>query len=96
MTVLDPSGSPARIAKGREIGYQPYSAGDNGKIPVMVYKVTTLFDPLAPGESVSWEWKVGDEFDMSAPGTYQIGFGGRVAFLDTTVCSNALELKVAK
>jgi hypothetical protein len=54
----------------------------------------SVFQPLAPYEDVSWIWRIGDDFDMSVPGTYRVSFGGRIGYLDTTVCSNTLWLTV--
>jgi hypothetical protein len=31
---------------------------------------------------------------MSVPGAYHVSMGGRIAYLDTTVCSNTAEVKV--
>jgi hypothetical protein len=54
-----------------------------------------MFVPLPPGEDVSlWTWTVGDDFNMSEPGTYRVSLGGRFAYLKTTVCSNTLEVNV--
>jgi hypothetical protein len=90
VTVLDPSGAPAKSIKGRESMYEPWShnlGGGFGRAPIWV--------PLPPGEEVAMGmWKVGDDFDLSAPGTYRVSLGARIGYLDTTVCSNTVEVKV--
>jgi hypothetical protein len=90
VTVLDPTGAPAKVAERYEWMYEPVRgfAVISGHMPT--------FLPLPPQEDVSWTWRVGEEFDMSAPGTYRVSFGGRVPYLDTTVCSNTAEISVEK
>jgi hypothetical protein len=49
----------------------------------------SIFVALPPNENVRiWTWSVGDDFDMSAPGTYRVSLGGRIGYLNTTACSN--------
>jgi hypothetical protein len=91
VTVLGPDGAPAKIAKGQEWMYEPVRsvAGLSGHGPTWV--------PLPPLEDVSiWTWRIGDDFDMSAPGTYRVSLGGRVGYLGTTVCSNTALVTVGK
>ena len=50
---------------------------------------------LPPGKDVHfWTWNIGEDFDLSEPGIYHVSLGGRLAYLDTTVCSNMAEVKV--
>ena len=89
VTVLDPSGAPARIASQQEAFYRP--------APALAVAVghSSAGVPLAPQEDVPlWTWRVGDDFDMSAPGTYQVSLGGRIDYLDTTICSNTAQVTV--
>jgi hypothetical protein len=89
VTVLGPSGDRATVAKGRERLFEPLATShlpQDGSAPI--------FFPLPPKEPQQWIWKVSDDFDMSEPGTYRVSLGGRLAYLDTTVCSNTAEVKV--
>jgi hypothetical protein len=89
VTVLGPDGAPAKVAKGLEWNNEPIRsvAGLSGHGPTWV--------PIPPQEEVSiWTWSIGDDFDMSAPGTYRVSMGGRIGYLDTTVCSNTAEVTV--
>lgn len=91
VTVLGPDGAPAKVAKGQESMYEPVRniASLSGHGPTWV--------PLPPLEDVSiWTWRIGDDFDMSAPGTYRVSLGGRIGYLDTTVCSNTALVTVGK
>jgi len=88
VTVTDPTGAPAKISKQIEWKYQPVHdlSGTSGHTPFGVM--------LMPQEAPTWVWRVGDDFDMSAPGIYHVSLGGRLGYLDTTVCSNTAEVKV--
>ena len=89
-TVLGPSGGHAEIPVGLEAMYRPLRSTDG------VYTIHgRIFVPLPPRENVSlWTWRVGDDFNMSEPGTYRVSLGGGLAYLDTTVCSNTVEIKI--
>ena len=87
VTVIGPSGDPAKVAKGREGLFEPLAISH-----LVRMGSEPLFFPLPPKEPQQWIWKVGDDFDMSEPGTYRISLGGRLAYLDTTVCSNTAEV----
>ncbi|MGA3261107.1 MAG: hypothetical protein ABSE35_19660 [Bryobacteraceae bacterium] len=50
--------------------------------------------PLLPNEEISSMWKVGEDFDMSAPGVYRVSLGGPLEYLNTTVCSNTIDVTV--
>jgi hypothetical protein len=63
--------------------------------PLMETTASMLF--LPPGKDTHfWTWKIGDDFDLSNPGVYHVSLGGRLAYLDTTVCSNTAEITVVK
>lgn len=94
VTVLGPAGERVNVAKGRESMLEPIRSHDPPVIVVDTFRV--VFWPLPQGEDASWIWRIGDDFDMSAPGTYRVSFGGRVDFLDTTMCSNILLMTVQK
>jgi hypothetical protein len=83
-TVLDPSGGHAQIAKGRDEMYKPLTM-TNGPVFLALpsHELTHI-----------WTWYVGEDFDMSAPGTYHVSLGGRVGYLDATICSNTVEVRV--
>jgi hypothetical protein len=87
VTVLDPTGAPAKIAKGREGMYRPVA---NGNGPVFLALPPQKDVPL-----MTW-WRVGDDFDMSAPGLYHVSLGGRIGTIDSTVCSNVAEVRVER
>ncbi len=83
-TVFGPGGAPAKIAKGREEMYKPLLMTS---APVLIV--------LQPHEDTHlWTWDVGADFDLSAPGTYRVSLGGRIGFLDATLCSNAVDVIV--
>jgi hypothetical protein len=90
VTVLDPTGARVKFATGKEWMFDPAPGLEHaaGNLPT--------FMALPPQNDVSWIWRVGEEFDMSAPGTYRVSLGGRVPYLDTTVCSNTAEVTVEK
>lgn len=96
VTVIGPTGEPAKVIKEQEWLYKPIEP-DNGNFDHRLTNAFRLvFQPVPPGEDVSWIWKVGDDFDMSVPGTYRVSFGGRVDYLDSTICSNTLSVTVEK
>ena len=89
VTVLDQMGTPAKVAKGRGPMFEP--AHD---ISVLIGH-SPMFLALPPQQDAAvWTWKVGEDFDLSAPGTYYVSMGGRIAHLDTTICSNTAEVVV--
>ncbi len=94
MTVLDPHGDHAKITPGEEWRYKPLK--EDTEFGKLINPETPGFLLLRPQEEASWPWKVSDDFDMSAPGTYRISFGGRVNYLNAQVCSNTLDVSVGK
>jgi len=91
VTVLGPSGDHAKAAKGRERLFEPLA---NSHLPR--FGNGPLFLPLPPNEPQQWVWRVGEDFDMSEPGTYRVSLGATLPYLDTTVCSNTAEVVVGK
>jgi hypothetical protein len=101
VTVLNPAGERAKVTQGREWLYEPLRPqhaptrpGDS--ISVLTNSFRLVFAPLPPGEDVSWIWRIGEDFDLSEPGTYRVSFGGRLDYLDTTVCSNTALVTIDK
>jgi hypothetical protein len=92
VTVLGPTGAPTKVPEGQERLYQPIGRD----LGLAFHDHSPMFVPLPPQEDVSWIWRIGDDFDMSAPGTYRVSFGGRIAYLDTTACSNTASVIVEK
>jgi hypothetical protein len=91
-TVTGPSGEHTEVPARLEVMYRPLRSTDG-----VFTAHSRIFVPLPPGEDVSlWTWTVGDDFNMSEPGTYRVSLGGRFAYLDTTVCSNTLEVNVGQ
>jgi hypothetical protein len=92
VTVLDPIGVQAKVMKGKEWMYDPtYRIGG-----VLIGR-SPAFVPLPPQQDVPlWDWKVGEDFDMSAPGTYRVSLGGWFAYLNTTICSNVAAVIAGK
>ena len=90
VTVLDPAGSHAAIAKEREWLYGP------GMASLTLAFIPPALVPLLPNEEISSMWKVGEDFDMSAPGVYRVSLGGPLDYLNTTVCSNTIDVTVDK
>lgn len=89
-TVLDPTGGHAAVAKGFEWLYLPGSAA------VFLASNPPALVPLLPNEEISSTWKVGEVFNMSAPGVYRVSLGGTIDYLNTTVCSNMIDVTVGK
>jgi len=92
ITLQEPGGGKARIPKEQEWLYHPISelpAGTlaGGHVPVGM--------ALEPGHEATWDWRPGSDFNMSAPGTYRLSLGGRIEYLDTTACSNIVDVIVA-
>lgn len=90
-TVLGPTGEHGKVAEGSDWLYEPLRPGD-GRGLENTFRL--VFVSLPPGKEVSWTWRIGADFDMSAPGIYQVSFGGRIKYLDTSVCSNVLSFVV--
>jgi hypothetical protein len=40
----------------------------------------------------AFRWR--PDFDMTQPGHYQIRLGGKMNYLDTTICSNTLDVTI--
>jgi hypothetical protein len=53
-----------------------------------------MFIPLPPQKDVTWDWRVGQDFDMSAPGIYSVSLGAKLDYLDAAVCSNTAYVTV--
>lgn len=92
VTISGPNGEPAKVAKGREWMYVPVVHGDPSVHRGASFRLA--FQLLPPQEDVSWIWRIGEDFDMSSPGTYHVSFGGRLDYLDAMVCSNTLWMTV--
>ena len=88
---MGPTGEPVKVSKGKEWMYEPVRPND---FSALIDSFRVAFQPLPPLEDVSWIWRIGDDFEMSVPGTYRVSFGGRIDYLDTTICSNKLSLTV--
>ncbi len=83
VTVLGPGGTPAQILEERETMFKP------GRDMRHVVSQGPTFVALPPNaEAPVWTWNVADDFDMSVPGVYQVRLGGRIAFLNSAICSN--------
>jgi len=89
VTLLEPGGGKAQIPKDQQWVY--HSASDAP--PASVHG--PMGTALAPGEEFGWDWRPGSDFNMSAPGTYHLSLGGRIEYLDTTACSNIIDVIVA-
>lgn len=92
VTVLGPTGERVKVTKGQERLYEPVGRD----LGLAIHDHSPMFVPIPPEEEVSWIWRIGDDFDMSALGTYRVSFGGRIDYLDTTVCSNTVSVTVEK
>jgi hypothetical protein len=93
VTLLEPGGGKARIPKAQEWLYHPASELPAGMIGG---GHGPMGRALAPGEEFAWDWRVGSDFDMSAPGMYRVSFGGPLEYLNTTVCSNTIDVTTDK
>ncbi len=91
VTVMGPTGDRIKVTRGQEWMYEPVKRGN---LAGLINRGGPVFQPIPPEDEVSWIWRIGDDFDMSAPGTYRVSFGGRIDYLDTTVCSNTLSMTV--
>ena len=89
-TVLDARGGHARIQREMDYLYRPHppegAAGSGAPVEAV----------LPAGGETSWDWRVGEDFDMPAPGSYLVSLGGALEYLNTTVCSNTLEVNVGR
>jgi hypothetical protein len=94
VTVLDPSGQRASLSEQRQPLYEPSGPVDITKLGTVLIGQAPTFLPLSPSEDITWNWDVGQDFNMSAPGNYLVSFGGRIPYLDTTVCSNVAHVVV--
>ncbi len=88
VTVLTPTGVPAKVTNGLEWMYEPIHDLEH------IFGRGPGFAPLMPQQEFSWTWRVGEDFEMSTPGSYRVSFGGRLNYLDATVCSNVAEVTV--
>jgi hypothetical protein len=97
VTVLSPGGEHASVTPEMEWLYEPIRPQDPGG-PIVRHgnSYRLVFAPLPPAEDVSWIWRIGEDFDLSGPGNYRVSFGGRIDYLDTTVCSNTALVTVDK
>jgi hypothetical protein len=89
-TVLNELGEPVGVPVGQAWQYRPLEGVSVGNSE----GYSTRFFPIPPQESASWTWRVGDDLNMSARGTYRVSLGGRIPYLNTTVCSNVAEVVV--
>lgn len=78
--LASPSATPARIAKSKD----SIPTAGPGKAPAA----------LGPQDVQSCIWNLGDDFDLSVPGTCQVSLGGKFDYLDATICSNTAQVKV--
>jgi hypothetical protein len=92
VTLLEPGGGRARIPKEKELLYHPISEAPAGTVAIGGHAPMGM--ALAPGEEFSWDWRVASDFDVSTPGTYRLSFGGPLEYLNTTVCSNTIDVTV--
>jgi hypothetical protein len=89
VTVIDPRGGQARILRAKDYLYHPNP-------PATVASSRPSEAVLPPNAETSWDWRMGEDFDMSAPGVYRVSLGARLGYLNTAVCSNTLEVNVEK
>jgi len=91
LRVIGPDGKPAKIQPNKECTFKncPSAPGhvDIGSGGMMV-------EELQPLKDFEEYWMVGQDFDMSAPGTYQVSLGAKLKYLNTTVCSNVATVTV--
>ena len=95
VSVFDAGGTPVQT-KGKDYMFdRPWPAPPQSFALAIEAAPSFLF--LPPGKDVHfWTWNVSDDFDVSEPGVYHVSLGGRLAYLDTTVCSNTAEIAVGK
>ena len=91
LRVIGPDGKPAKIQPARECAFKdcPSPPGH-----VDVGSGGMAIQVLHPLKDVEEYWMVGQDFDMSAPGTYQVSLGAKLKYLNTTVCSNVATVTV--
>lgn len=94
VSVLNPAGNRARIPRNEQRLYEPERPSNGPDYLATLPGHAPTFVALPPNEDVSWFWPIGDEFEMSEPGTYRVSLGGKIPYLDTTVCSNTAEVIV--
>lgn len=94
VAVLDPSGQRAKIPIDQMCLYGPCDPGSGLTKMNFIIGKAPVFMPLLPHEDLNWLWEVGRDFDMSAPGTYSVSLGGRLDYLEATVCSNTAYVTV--
>jgi len=88
--IIGPFGAHTAIKKEQEWLYHPLAPASS----VVDGRTLPYFFALPPQEDVTWLWWVGQDFDMSMPGTYRVSLGGRIDYLNTTVCSNTIDVTV--
>jgi hypothetical protein len=95
VSVISPAGERVAFKPGTEWMYEPIKPMSPDQM-VLVEDAFRLFGfiPLSPYEDATWLWRIEGGFDLSAPGTYTVSFGGRLDYLDTTICTNTLLFKV--
>jgi len=86
VAVLDPTRQPTKEACSYE-RCEPKS-GPTRPTDFISGVGPPFFIALPPQKDVSWTWKIGRDFDMSAPGIYSVRIGAAVGYLSSTVCSN--------
>ena len=89
--VIGPDGKPAKIQPNKEC-YHKDCPSAPGHVYVGSFGMTVL--ELQPLKDHETNWMVGQDFDMSAPGTYQVSLGAKLKYLNTTVCSNVATVTV--
>jgi len=89
--VIGPDGRPAKIQPNKECDYKECSS-----VPGHVYVGSggMTVRELQPLKDFEAYWMVGQDFDMSAPGTYRVSLGAKLKYLNTTVCSNVATVTV--
>jgi hypothetical protein len=87
-SVWAPDGERAAVTLGEEWMYAPAKGLENA----FVQRPSRA--ALMPDEEFIWNWRIGDDFEMSASGVYQVSFGGRLDYLGATVCSNRVDVTV--
>ncbi len=71
--VWAPDGERAAVTRGEEWMYAPAKGLENAFVE------RPSLAALMPDEEIIWNWRIGDDFEMSASGAYQAGFWGRLA-----------------